>query len=220
MALSSSLTQQIRSALSTTRKKHSNMPVPSTIRKTNITDHHTTNTPVPSTTGRRTLQTIKFGVHHPTTRQQSIHSDTPTCHIEQNKKQSLGIEARPHLTSTKLNVPRANNKRSPHRGIKIPTINYRPGNPTSSTNKEFAIKLILRRLGAADPHCENTASTSPGGPHYKDTQLKLSYPTPTSGNGDVNWRYTESSTCIMCPANHASDKLPAKNTPQHTTVRA
>jgi hypothetical protein len=80
--------------------------------------------------------------------------------------------------------------------------------------------LILRRLGAADPHYENTASTSPGGPHYEDIQLRLSYPTPTSGNGDVKWRYTESSTCIRRPANHASDNLPAKNTPQHTTVRA
>ena len=192
------------------------MPVPSTIRKTNLRTTTPHARPIHSRkTGNHTNKK-KIGVHHPTTRQQSTHSDTPTCHIEQNKKQSLGIEVRPHLTSTK----HANNKRSPHRGIKIPTINYRPGNPTSSTNKEFAIKLILRHLGAADPHCENTASTSPGGPHYKDTQLKLSYPTPTSGNGDVNWRYTESSTCIMCPANHASDNLPAKNTPQHTTVRA
>ena len=85
---------------------------------------------------------------------------------------------------------------------------------------EHTIELILRRLGAADPHYENTASTSPDGPHYEDIQLRLSYPTPTSGNGDVKWRYTESSTCIRRPTNRASDNLPAKNTPQRTTVRA
>ena len=94
---------------------------------------------------------------------------------------------------------------------------HEPGNLTNSTNKDFTISRSQDAKCAVYLHCENKASTNPGG-LLGDTQLRLSYPTPTSGNGNVNW-HTESSTCsvyyIGIPYRHRAHLNTLRQGPRH-----
>ena len=98
---------------------------------------------------------------------------------------TIGLEA-PPLNSTQLNILQAiNYSNSTEEAFKHLENTHVLGNLTNSTNKDFTISRSQDAKCAVYLHCKNKASTNPG-VLLGDTQLRLSYPTPTSGNGNVN----------------------------------